>query len=132
MKQLITIFLSLVVFTFSFFTGGCKKDENLTHMTDFEYKVYTAVNNYRVSKSLGKITIQFLMVDDAQNHAKKMASGLAPYSTNSGDEVMVNLNTLKNNLNGDAFDAVVQFSESENADTIVNRMVRDPVKRQVL
>ena len=132
MKQFIFIFLSLVVFTFLLFTGGCKKDESLTHMTDFEYKVYTAVNNYRVSKQLGKITIQFLMVDDAQNHAKKMASGLAPYSTDSGDEIMISLNTLKNNLAGDAIGAVVQFSESENADTIVNRMVRDPLKRQVL
>lgn len=132
MKKINGIFLSLMVFAIFLFTGGCKKDGGLTHVTDFEKKIHTAVNNYRISKSLDPIILQFLMVDDAQNHAKKMANGSAPYSVNSGDEVMIKLNTLKNNLGGDAHAAVVEFSESENADTIVNRMVRDPIKRQVL
>ena len=132
MRQITSIFLSVIVLTIIMITGGCKDDETLTHVTDFEKKVHTAVNNYRATKGLSAITLQYLMVDDAQSHSRKMANGTAPYSVNSTDVVMVNLNTLKNNLGGDAMGAVVQYSESENADTIVNRMVRDPQKRIVL
>ena len=132
MKQITAIFLSMMVFVIFLFTSGCKKDQALTHITDFENKINTAVNNYRATKGLNFIILQYLMVEDAQNHSKKMASGSVPYGVNSMDEVMINLNTLKNNLGGDALGAVVQFSESENADTILNRMVRDPLKRQVL
>jgi uncharacterized protein YkwD len=132
MRQIAATFLSLVVFAIFLLTGGCKKNESLTHITDFEMKVFTAVNNYRVSKTLEKITIHYPMAGDAQAHSIKMANGSVPYGINSGDEVLINLNTWKTNLNGDASGAVVQYSESENADTILNRMIRDPLKKQVL
>ena len=110
------------------FTGSCKK-ENLTHMTDFEMKIYKKVNEYRGAKSLPDITLQVLMIDDAQNYSGKMADGTVPYGV---DDIMNSLNVLKSNLGGDASGAVVQYSEYENADTVVNRMVKDQVKREVL
>ena len=132
MRQITSIFLTWLVFSIIMITGGCKKNETLTHITDFEKKIHTAVNTYRAKKSLPAITLQYLMVDDAQAHSGKMANGTTPYGVNSTDQVMVDLNTLKNNLGGDAMGAVVQYSESENADTIVNRMVRDSQKRLVI
>jgi uncharacterized protein YkwD len=92
-------------------------------------KIYHAVNDYRESKSLPDITLQVLMIDDAQNYSRKMADGTVSYGV---DDLMNSLNILKTNLGGDASGAVVQYSEYENADTVVNRMVRDQVKREVL
>jgi uncharacterized protein YkwD len=120
------------MFSILLFISGCNDEDTLTHVTDFEKKIQTAVNTYRATKTLSAITLQFLMVDDAQGNSRKMADGTAPYSANPTDEVMVNLTTLKNNLGGDDCAAVVQFSESENADTIVNRIKRDPLKREVI
>ena len=132
MKKITSIFLITIVFSIFLFTLGCNDEDTLTHVTDFEKKIHTAVNTYRATKTLQAITLQFLMVDDAQNNSRKIANGTAPYSVNPADEVMVNLNTLKVNLGGDTCAAVVQFSESENADSIVNRIKRDPLKRGVI
>jgi hypothetical protein len=132
MKKNTSIFLISIVFSILLFTLGCKDEDTLTHVTDFENKIHKAVNTYRATKTLQAITLQFLMVDDAQNNSRKIANGTAPYSVNPTDEVMVNLNTLKVNLGGDTCAAVVQFSESENADTIVNRIKRDRLKREVI
>lgn len=132
MRHITAIFMTWMVFTLILVTGGCNKDEALTHVTDFEKKIHTAVNTYRATKTLPAITLQFLLVDDAQNNSKKMANGTAPYSVNPTDEVMINLNTMKDNLGGDACAAVVQYSESENADTIINRIKRDSTKKQVI
>jgi uncharacterized protein YkwD len=123
------IFQSLIALIIILAASSCKKDKNPTHITDFETKIFNAVNTYRESKLLPKITMQYLMVEDAQIYSKKMADGVASYGV---DGIMVILNEIKTNLGGDASGAVVQFSEFENADTVVNRMIRDPVKRQVL
>ncbi len=132
MRQIVTIFLTRMVIPVLIFSWGCKKNETLTHVTDFENKIHVAVNTYRATRPLPAITLQYLMIDDAQANSVKMANGSAPYSANANDEVMINLNNLMNNLGGDTSAAVVQFSESENADTIVNRIVRDPLKRQII
>jgi len=121
--------LNLIACFILLFSGGCNKDENLVHISDFERAIYNAVNKYREKKSLPSITLQYLMIDDAQNYSKKMAAGTVCYGV---DDVMNSLNILKTNLGGDACGAVVQFSEIGNADTIVNRMISDPVKREVL
>lgn len=125
MKQILLNSIILIIFLC---TEGCKK-ETLTHMTDFEMKIYNAVNDYRASKSLPDITLQVLMIDDAQNYSGKMADGTVTYGA---DDIMSSLDILKTNLGGDASGAVVQYSEYENADTVVNRMVSDQVKREVI
>ncbi len=119
---------ALIIFVILISNGGCKKDD-LVHLSDFEMKIYNAVNAYRKTQGLPEITLQYLMINDAQNYSKKMADGSVSYGT---VDVMSSLNTLKNSLGGDESGAVVQFSEVENADTVVNRMIRDPVKLQVL
>ena len=126
MKRIGILFLSSVLLILS---DGCKKEE-LTHITDFEMNVHAAVNDYRVFKGLSEITLQYIMVDDAQSYSQKMARGQIDYGVDS--IIMQSLNVLKTNLGGDATGAVVQFSEIDNADSIVNRMVRDPIKRQIL
>jgi len=125
MKLIIRSWLILIIVSIA----GCNKEESLTHITDFEMKVHKSMNAYRSTKMLPGINLLLLMVDDAQNYSKKIAAGQVPYGV---DDVLTSLNTLKINLGGDASGAVVQFSEKDNADTVINRIIRDPVKREVI
>ena len=123
------ITLALLIFIFAILQNGCKKDESLTHISDLDSKVLAAVNKFRVENGLQSITHQYILADDAKNYSSKMASDEVAYGI---DGVLNSLSALQNNLGGDACGAVVQMSEFNNADTIVNRMIRDPLKQQVL
>ncbi len=67
---------------------SCKdKDSSYVQVKSFENEIYNAVKEYRESKNLnGPFVHQFLMVEEAQLHSYRMASGLVPVSTESLDE----------------------------------------------
>jgi hypothetical protein len=67
---------------------SCKDDDSsYVQVKDSEREIYNSIKTYRESKDLtGPFVLQFLMVEEAQLHSYKMASGLVPVGTQSLDE----------------------------------------------
>lgn len=64
------IILALVAIVIS-----CEKDDDFTKVTVFEKALHDEVNSYRKSQGLEELVLQFVMVKEAQAHAKGRANG---------------------------------------------------------
>lgn len=78
-------------------TLSCEKEEDFTKVSVFEKALHDEVNKYRVSQGLDELVLQFVMVKEAQEHARGWANGsITP--DNANDDYQQRWHTIEGKL----------------------------------
>jgi uncharacterized protein YkwD len=93
-----TVRTCLIIFALSIIAVTCKKDdEDFTQVSAFEKALHDEVNNYRATQGLNQLTLQFIMVKEAQAHARGRANGTISAADVQSD-MMTRWNTVGSKL----------------------------------
>jgi hypothetical protein len=110
---------------------SCKdKDSSYVQVKDSEREIYNSIKTYRESKDLsGPFVLQFLLVEEAQLHSYKMASGLVPVGTQSLDEHWERLDEKYTFYNRSG---LVMKTDSYDANQVLDGLLQTPGADSIL
>ncbi len=110
---------------------SCKdNDSSYVQVKDGEREIYNSIKTYRESKDLsGPFVLQFLLVEEAQLHSYRMASGLVPVSTESMDEHWERLDEKYTFYNRSG---LVMKTDSYDANQILDGLLQTPGADSIL
>jgi len=88
----------ILILAMSAIVVSCEKDdEDFTQVSAFENELHKEVNKYRVSQGMSELVLQFVMVKEAQAHARGRANGSISEETALGD-IKERWNTVEDKL----------------------------------
>jgi hypothetical protein len=126
MKKLSLYKTVIFVSALLLFASACKKDESFTQVTAFERGINNALNDYRATLGKADMNLQFLLMNDAKEYSAKMANETVAFGI---EGITAELENQKVLLAADSSAAWVAYCEYENADSVLNIVLKDPIAK---
>ncbi len=129
-----TIRTCIMILAMSALILSCEKDDDFTNVSAYEKALHDEVNNYRVSQGLNELVLQFVMVKEAQDHAKGRANGSIS-EDDANDDINERWHTIEGKLgvNNISNEATISWQiTTETAAEVVAAWVADPNGKALL